>query len=84
MRLRLTVTLLMVWLVGCQGATTGVTVTPAPGVAPTLPPTATALTDGLIIRLGTPDPSPSCLDHYPWFWDNPAKECATTLINNWG
>jgi hypothetical protein len=89
------VALLVLWLVGCRNAETEATVTPAAGITPTatlladLTPqptvlaTATTLADGVAIRLGTPDPSPNCPDHYPWFFDNPAEECAAALWNVW-
>ncbi len=59
------------------------TPTPAPNVATLPPPTATAIADGIIVRLGTPDPRPECPLHYPWFFDNPAVECASYLENTW-
>jgi hypothetical protein len=46
-------------------------------------PSPTALHEGLVTRLGTPDPSPNCPDHYPWFWENPAQECAAVLEHTW-
>jgi hypothetical protein len=67
--------------------------TPAAGapsvVAPTLaatalppqPPAPTSLADGLVVRLGTPDASPDCPAHYPWFFENRARECAGTVLN---
>ncbi len=83
MRTRFAVACLVLWLVGCRSAADG-TVTTAPALQPALPPTPTALADGLIVRLGTPDPSPNCPEHYPWFFDNQAQECAATLLNTWG
>ncbi|MBP7692743.1 MAG: hypothetical protein KA764_12535 [Anaerolineales bacterium] len=73
-------------LSGCQAtppaaATPAATAAPAPTLA--APPTATALAEGLSTRLGTPDPSPACPDHYPWFFENRARECAATLLNTW-
>ncbi|MGH2537363.1 MAG: hypothetical protein ACRDHL_08225 [Candidatus Promineifilaceae bacterium] len=50
---------------------------------PTIPPTPTSLAEGLTVRLATPDPSPDCPEHYPWFFDNPAAECAATVLNTW-
>ncbi|MBM2849149.1 MAG: hypothetical protein HW418_2091 [Anaerolineales bacterium] len=82
-RTRFAVACLVLWLVGCRSAANG-TVTTAPALQPALLPTPTALADGLIVRLGTPDPSPNCPEHYPWFFDNQAQECATTLLNTWG
>ena len=92
---RLIIVLLTLMLVGCRSAVTDTPATTTPAVAPTAatiasqptptpPPTATALAEGIIIRLGTPDPSPDCPEHYPWFFENLAEECATTLVNNWG
>ena len=49
----------------------------------TAAPTATALAEGLGVRLGTPDPNPNCPDHYPWFFENPADECAGFVLNTW-
>ena len=64
------------------------TATPTAAVSATPPataaaPTPTALADGLGVRLGTPDPNPRCPDHYPWFFDNPADECAGMVLNTW-
>jgi hypothetical protein len=56
------------------------TITPQP----TIKPTATPLWEGVQLRLGTPDPSPDCPDHYPWFFDNHARECASIVLNTWG
>jgi hypothetical protein len=47
-------------------------------------PTATSFAEGVMVRLSTPDPSPDCPQHYPWFFDNPARECAATMLNTWG
>jgi hypothetical protein len=52
---------------------------PATSVAPT----PTSFAEGLTTRLGTPDPSPNCPAHYPWFFDNPAVECADFIHNIW-
>jgi hypothetical protein len=49
----------------------------------TAPPTPTSLAEGLTVRLGTPDPNPNCPEHYPWFFENPAQECADFLLNTW-
>ena len=92
MRRKFMVALSALMLAGCQSAAPDATATTAPAVAPaaTLPPTAappptpTALAEGLIARLATPDPSPNCPEHYPWFFENPADECAATLLNTWG
>jgi hypothetical protein len=46
-------------------------------------PTPTSFADGLVTRLGTPDPSPNCPNHNPWFFINPAQECAATVLNTW-
>ena len=46
-------------------------------------PTPTALAEGLGTRLGTPDPNPNCPEHYPWFFENTADECASTILNTW-
>jgi hypothetical protein len=59
------------------------TAPPQPTLAPTEPPTPTALVEGLGARLGTPDPSPNCPEHYPWFFENPAAECADFVLNTW-
>jgi hypothetical protein len=56
---------------------------PANTPEPVLSPTPTSLFEGLTSRLATPDPSPGCPDHYPWFFDNPASECAAVLTNTW-
>jgi hypothetical protein len=62
------------------GETPQPTATPLPAFTPT----PTSLAEGVPIRLGTPDPSPNCPDHYPWFFDNPAQECAQIVLNVWG
>lgn len=56
---------------------------PTETLAPTEPPTPTALVEGLGTRLGTPDPSPDCPEHYPWFFENTAAECADFVLNTW-
>ncbi|MGH8246852.1 MAG: hypothetical protein ACREUU_10515, partial [Gammaproteobacteria bacterium] len=96
MRTRLIAVLLALVVAGCRSTAPDPTLTAAPAVKPTttlpaelIPPptvplTATSLAEGIIMRLATPDPSPNCPDHYPWFFDNPAEECATTLLNTWG
>jgi len=64
--------------------TSSPTIAPAtPTAPPTVVPSPTSLAEGLVTRLGTPDPSPGCPEHYPWFFDNPAAECADTLLNTW-
>ena len=57
--------------------------TTTPPARPQPSPRPTALGEGLITRLATPDPNPNCPDHYPWFFVNPAEECAATLLNTW-
>lgn len=52
--------------------------TPSPAA-----PTPTSFTEGLTARLATPDSSPNCPDHYPWFFDNLAQECASTVLQTW-
>lgn len=81
---------LCILLAACGGIATptptNLPPTPPPPT-PTLPPpppTATSLADGVTIRLGTPDPNPDCPEHYPWFFDNPARECASFVANVWG
>lgn len=74
-------------LAGCQdgapaAATPTLTAVATATPLPTLP-TATALFEGVVTRLATPDPSLDCPAHYPWFFDNPARECATTLLHTW-
>jgi hypothetical protein len=65
-------------------AVTEATDTPPPAtLPPALSPTPTSLAEGLGARLGTPDPSPNCPQHYPWFFENPAAECAATVLNTW-
>ncbi len=62
----------------------GPRVTPTPTLLPPIPlPTPTALIDGLAVRLATPDPAERCPRRYPWFFDNPAVECADTVLNTW-
>lgn len=52
--------------------------------AATLPAgTPTSLAEGLTVSLGTPDPNPNCPEHYPWFFENPANECADFIHNTW-
>lgn len=92
MRTRLSLACLVLFLAGCRGATGTVTVSTTPtataGAAVAqplgLPPTPTALAEGLVTRLATPDASPNCPEHYPWFFENPAQECAATLFQTWG
>jgi hypothetical protein len=47
--------------------------------------TPTALAEGWFMGAATPDPSPNCPDHYPWFFINPAQgnECASFVLNTW-
>jgi hypothetical protein len=52
-------------------------------LAHSLSPTPTSIVEGLGTRLGTPDPSPNCPAHYPWFFENPAAECADFVLNVW-
>ena len=72
-------------LAGCASPATST----APAAQPTSIPTDTALpgptslAEGLGARLGTPDPSPDCPDHYPWFFENKARECAAMVLNTW-
>jgi hypothetical protein len=63
--------------------TLAATVTAPPAPLPALSPTPTALIEGLGMRLGTPDPSPNCPEHYPWFFENRAAECADFVLNTW-
>jgi hypothetical protein len=56
---------------------------PLPSPTSTLAPTPTSFAEGLTVRLGTPDPSPNCPNHYPWFFENPAAECADFVHNTW-
>jgi hypothetical protein len=98
MRSRFALALFSLLLLGCRGAATTVSAThsaatPGSGaqsgpVATSSPhsnaaPTPTSFGDGLVARLGTPDPSPNCPNHYPWFFINPAQECAATVLNTW-
>ncbi len=57
-------------------------VTPAATPTQAPPPTPTSLAEGLIVRLATPDASPDCPEHYPWFFENRARECADTVLNS--
>ena len=59
--------------------------TPTSAATPTQtpPPTPTSLAEGLIVRLATPDTSPDCPAHYPWFFENHARECAGMASNDW-
>lgn len=78
--------LIVLLLVGCQNETPATATPPLlPTIAPPTiaPPTATSLAEGLVARLGTPHPSPDCPDRYPWFFDNPAQECAAMILNTW-
>lgn len=74
-------------LAACGLAAGPATATPAATQPPTPAPSATArpttLAEGVQIRLGTPDPSPECPEHYPWFFDNRARECASFAANIW-
>jgi hypothetical protein len=94
MRKRFTFLLLAFSLFGCRTPAAEVTVTatslaptniplPANTPEPAPPATPTSLFDGLTVRLATPDPSLECPDHYPWFFDNSAAECAAILLNTW-
>jgi hypothetical protein len=73
-----------------QGASTPQATTAAPADTATAPvaetgapPTPTALVEGLIGKLSTPNPSPNCPDRYPWFFENTAAECADMVENSW-
>ncbi len=59
----------------------------APGSTPratgSAAPSPTSFADGWLARSATPNPSPNCPDHYPWFFSNLADECAATLLNTW-
>jgi hypothetical protein len=91
-RLFCLITLLLLALAACQ-AKPAPTPAPLPSVTPAIyrtvvvaptqapPPTPTSLADGLIVRLATPDASPDCPAHYPWFFENHARECAGTVLN---
>ncbi len=74
-------------LTGCSSAPTSASPTSEPTTAtiPTMTalPGPTSLAEGLTTRLSTPDPSPDCPDHYPWFFDNAASECAAPVLNTW-
>ncbi|MBL8093158.1 MAG: hypothetical protein JNL73_03240 [Anaerolineales bacterium] len=74
-------------LAGCQSASTSTppVVEPTAALIPTTTalPGPTALAEGLTVRLSTPDPSPDCPEHYPWFFDNRAEECAAPVLNTW-
>jgi hypothetical protein len=65
-------------LAACSGASSE----PSAALLPTAAP-ATSLAQGAAIRLGTPNPSPDCPDHTPWFFNNPGRECATLPVNSW-
>jgi hypothetical protein len=83
---RLVILTLALIVAGCGTATPTPTPTlPPPSVtpAPTVPPTATSLAEGWFSQSATPDPSPNCPDHYPWYFPNPVSECATTVLNTW-
>jgi hypothetical protein len=86
MRRTLILPLLAVTLAACQTSTPPPPTAPVQAVTPILaaPPTATSLAEGLSVRLATPDPSPNCPDRIPWFFNNTAGECATTVLNTWG
>ena len=56
---------------------------PLPTATSAVPPTPTSLAEGLTTRLATPDVSPDCPAHYVWFFENPARECAGTVLNTW-
>lgn len=78
--------LIVFLLMGCQNeAPATATATPPllPTVAPVtaVPPTATSLAEGWVTQFSTPDPT--CPEQSPWFFHNPAQECATTLLNTW-
>ena len=63
---------------GTQPAVSTTALAQTPGA-----PTPTSFAEGLDTRLSTPNPSTDCPDHYPWFFDNPAQECASTVLNTW-
>ncbi len=63
--------------------TAAVTPKPSATLAPTALPSPTSLADGITIRMGTPDPSPNCPNHTPWFFANPVAECADLAANKW-
>ncbi|HRE25394.1 MAG TPA: hypothetical protein PK954_02055 [Anaerolineales bacterium] len=74
-------------LAGCQSGAPATTTAsePTSAVIPTMTalPGPTSLAEGLTTRLSTPDPSPGCPDHYPWFFVNTANECAAPVLNTW-
>ncbi len=86
MRWRLLAILSML-VTGCGSAANTATQagTDTPAAIPTMTalPGPTALAEGLTTRLATPDPSEDCPDHYPWFFENKASECAQTVLNTW-
>ncbi len=85
MRYRHPISILLAALMLAGCAQTPATPTPLPiPTGPLFTPTPTALFEGLTTRLATPDPSPECPDHYPWFFENRARECAATLLTTWG
>jgi hypothetical protein len=43
----------------------------------------TTLADAIATRMATSNPNPACPDHYPWFFANPADECASYVLNTW-
>lgn len=59
---------------------------PTPGpptVEPAVSPTPTSLAEGWFAGMATPEPSPLCPEPYPWFFPNPAEECANIVLNTW-
>ncbi len=72
-------------LAGCQSPSTATSTAEQPTGIPTSTalPGPTSLAEGLTIRLSTPDPSPDCPDHYPWFFENKVAECAAPVLNTW-
>ena len=89
MRKHLPVAILALALIGCQTAAPAAEPTAAlpPAVSvptATLPaPTPTTLADSIATRMATSNPNPACPDHYPWFFDNRADECASYALNTW-
>ncbi len=55
---------------------------PRPTALPTAPPTPTSLAEGWSVGVPIPE-SLGCPNPYPWFFANPARECADTLLNTW-
>jgi hypothetical protein len=65
-------------LAGCQRNAPA----PAPPILTPILPTATSLAEGWFTG-PVKSPAANCTGQQPWFFENRASECATTVLNTW-